>query len=205
MQSRYGPFGRDVMQKIFLMGHAKISDLAGAYESVPAEEHHSNGHGKMNGHAGTNGTNGANGANGHPEEHPATGPLHTLLAHFLEAGLIEPVVESMLRSPADLYNKMEKEITDQYFSGGVKGAKQKEELKLKIQHGVEAARSAGPRWQLTGMKRKMNGGPNGTNGSLKQRSLSHDESTTEGDQLYEDDGTRLDVGCLASLGRKIAC
>ncbi|KAJ5042036.1 uncharacterized protein L3040_004596 [Drepanopeziza brunnea f. sp. 'multigermtubi'] len=193
VESRYGPFGRDVMQKLFTMGYTKISDLANAYESTTVQEHHPNGNGKMNGHATKNGVNGLS------EEHPSTGPLHTVLAHFLEAGIIEPVVESMLRSPTDLYNMAEKEITNQFFSGGTKGIKQKEELKQKIQSRIEAARSDGPQWQPRGMKRKMNGDHNGTSGGLKRRRLSSGEDATKGDLLYEDDGTRLDLNLVVRI------
>lgn len=159
-------------------------DLARDYESGPK---HANGNGKRNGHATTNGMN------GHGNEYPSTGPLHTVLSRLLQAGIIEPLNASMLRSPTDLYNTVEKEVLTTFFGGSTKGGKQKDELKIKIQARLESARTEGPDWQPKGKKRMANGDYTGVNGN-KRRRLSNGSEVVNGDQLYEDDGTRLDVG-----------
>ncbi|KAL2066242.1 hypothetical protein VTL71DRAFT_2313 [Oculimacula yallundae] len=185
VESRFGTFARDVMQNLFLLGHTRISDLAAVYDSGP-QLHPKH---KTNGHATTNGTNGVN---GHDKEHPTTGPLHTVLAHLLQSGMVEIVVESMLRSPTDLYSKIEREVEETFYQGGTKGLKQKEEMKLKIQARLDSARIEGQNlWQMKGKKRMANGDHNGTNGNHKRRRLSNGNCDTAKD-LYEDDGTRLD-------------
>jgi len=191
VEARFGPFARDVMQNLFVMGHTRISELAAVYESGAGA--HTNG--KVNGHATTNGVN------GHDEEHSTIGPLHTALAHLLQAGMVEPVVENMLRSPTDLYNKVEKEVEQAFYQGGTKGLKQKEEMKLKIQARIDSARTEGHnRWQLKGKKRMANGDHNGTNGNHKRRRLSNGGSDiASGDVLYEDDGTRLDSNLVVRI------
>lgn len=188
VESRFGIFARDVVQNLFLLGHTRISDLATVYESG-SEAHPKR---KVNGHANTNGVNGHD----NEKEHRTTGPLHTALSHLLRAGLVEVVVDSMLRSPTDLYSKLEKEIEQNFYQGGTKGIKQKEEMKLKVQARIESARTEGQnRWQMKGKKRMANGDHNGVNGSHKRRRLSNGSSEViNGDYLYEDDGTRLDVG-----------
>ncbi|KAK0114398.1 RNA polymerase III subunit C82 [Cadophora gregata] len=191
VEARFGAFARDVMQNLFVMGNTKISDLAAVYESVQGARTNE----KINGHAA------ANGINGHEEEHATTGPLHTALAHLLQAGMIEPVVENMLRSPTDLYSKIEKEVEQAFYQGGTKGLKQKEEMKLKIQARIDSARTEGQsRWQMKGKKRMANGDHNGTNGSHKRRRLSNGSSdVVNGDRLYEDDGTRLDTNLVLRI------
>ncbi|KAK2624258.1 hypothetical protein QTJ16_006208 [Diplocarpon rosae] len=202
VESRFGSFARDVMQNLFLMGHTKISDLAAVYESVPAhisspaphsKTIHPNGKSKTNGYAATNGVNGQS------TEHPSTGSLHTVLAHLLEAGIIEPVVDSMFRSPTDLYNKIEKEVTNTVFGGGTKGVKQKEELKVKIQQRLESIRTEGLQWQPQGKKRFATGSHNGANGSHKRRRFSNGDHVTNGDRSYEDDGTRIDLNLIVRI------
>ncbi|CAL3966946.1 unnamed protein product [Diplocarpon coronariae] len=202
VESRFGSFARDVMQNLFLMGHTKISDLADVYESMPAQLSspalqpntvHPNAKGKTNGHTGTNGVN------GQAKEHSSTGSLHMVLAQLLEAGIIEPVVESMLRSPTDLYNKIEKEVTNAVFGGGTKGVRQKEELKVKIQQRLESIRTEGSQWQPRGKKRVLNGSQNGVNGSNKRRRLSNGDHAIDGEHLYEDDGTRIDLNLIVRI------
>ncbi|KAH9218527.1 RNA polymerase III subunit RPC82-domain-containing protein [Leptodontidium sp. 2 PMI_412] len=191
VESRFGTFARDVMQNLFLLGHTRISDLAAVYES--GSEAHTNG--QVNGHATTNGVN------GHDKEHRTTGPLHTVLAHLLQAGMVEPVLESMLRSPTDLYSKIEREIEQAFFPEGTKGIKQKEEMRHKIQARLDSARTEGQnRWQMKGKKRMANGDHNGTNGSHKRRRLSSGSSdVVAGDHLYDDDGTRLEPNLVVRI------
>lgn len=197
VESRYGEFARNVMQNLFLLGHTKVSDLAEAYESGTK----TNTNAKTNGHTVANGTNGVNGVNGHGEAHSSTGPLHTILSHLLQAGIIEPVVESMLQSPTDLYNKIERELLAANFSGSTKGNKQKEELKAQIRSRLNAARTEGRQWHGKAKKRPANGDHNELNGNNKRRRLSSDGGSVNGDYLYEDDGTRLDVG-LSSFSKQ---
>ncbi|CZT52971.1 related to DNA-directed RNA polymerase III chain RPC82 [Rhynchosporium secalis] len=191
VESRFGTFARDVMQNLFMLGHTSISDLAAVFESGSQLQTKP----KVNGHATTNGVN------GHDKEHRTTGPLHTMLAHMLQAGMVEVVVESMLRSPTDLYSKIEKEVEETFYQGGTKGLKQKEEMKLKIQARMNSARIEGQSlWQMKGKKRMASGDLNGINGNHKRRRLSNGNcDNAYGDHLYEDDGTRLDPNLVLRI------
>jgi DNA-directed RNA polymerase III subunit RPC3 len=172
VESRHGVHARDVVQNLLLLGHTKVSDLEEAYESK--QKHYSYGNG--------NGYVMANGTNSQSRSHVSSASqLHTILAQLLQAGLVEPVVKSMFRSPTDTYKKIEREILHESFGGSTKGVKQKEELKVKIRDRLQALRTEGREWKPHGKKRLLNG--EHVNGGA-----------VNGDHFYEDDGTRLDVG-----------
>lgn len=192
VESKFGNHARDVVQNLFLLGHTKVSDLVEAYES------------QQELHAKENGIGHTNGINGHDEAHNiAAGQLHMILAQLLQAGLIEPVIESMFRSPTDIYNKVEREILQERFGGSTKGFKQKDELKANIQARLHDLRSEGREWRLQGKKRSSHGDQvNGANGSSKKRRIPSDSGAVNGDHSCEDDGMRLDVGSQAERSRK---
>jgi DNA-directed RNA polymerase III subunit RPC3 len=187
IESRYGVEARDVVQNLFLLGNSNVSDLTAAYESKRKTQ--SNGH--------TNGHTTKNGANGQSKPRIiSTGKLHAILERLLETGYIEIVQEGMSLSPSDTYNKIEREILQTQFGGSTKGAKQKDELKAKVQHRLRELRES-REWKAKGKKRPLNGGVNGINGANKRRRLSNGEQTVNGDFNFdedEDDETRLDVG-----------
>ncbi len=184
VESSYGKDARDVVQNLFLFGHTKVSGLEGAYDSKSKK--HFDGHDEMDN---------SNGANGHGETSAIpNGHLHAILTRLLEAGIIQPVVKSMFRSPTDTYNAIEREVLRDDYGGNTKGAKQKEDLKLKIQSRLRDLRSEGD-WDGKGKKRFLNGSySNGLNGNNKRRRLSVGGESVNGDNHYEDDGFRLDVG-----------
>jgi DNA-directed RNA polymerase III subunit RPC3 len=155
------------VQNLFLFGHTKVSGLEGAYDAKSKK--HVNGHDEMDV---------TNGANGHGETSIIpNGQLHAILIRLLEAGVIQPVVKSMFRSPTDTYNAIEREVLRDEYGGNTKGAKQKEDLKLKIQSRLRDLRSEGD-WD----------------GNNKRRRLSIGVESVHGDNHYEDNGFRLDVG-----------
>jgi len=183
VESRYGGHARDVVQNIFLLGHTKVSDLAEAYESQ--QQHSANG--TSNGH----GT--VNGVNGHAKANMATnGQLDRILIELLELGLIEPVVERMFRSPADMRLDMEKNEL-KTFPDGVKG-KSIQTLQTQTDEAMVTQEHENREWRSKVRKRSNGVLTNGINGSGKRRRLSHGSGSVNGDHAYEDDGTRLDVG-----------
>ncbi|KAF4625732.1 hypothetical protein G7Y89_g12428 [Cudoniella acicularis] len=194
VENRYGGLARDLVHNLLLLGHTKVSDLAEAYESNQKEA----AYGKSNGHPTINGVN------GHAKVHATTvGQLHNVLYRLLEAGVVEPVVENMLRSPSDIYNKLEKEILKESYGGSTKGTKQKEEVAGRIRDGLQALRSEGRDWKSKANKRPLNGEhTNGINGSTKRRRLSHGGGVVNGDHVYEDDGTRLDPDLVIRINHE---
>lgn len=183
-ETRFGPAARDIVQKLFLLGHTAVADLEAAYESK--HENHVNGNSEGPATA-TDNVNGQSAVG-------SVGQLHSVLIKLLETGFVEPVVRSMFLSPTDTYNMVEKEILRESFGGSTKGVKQKEELKLKIKYRLQAIRTE-REWKGRGKKRPLNGEhTNGANGTNKRRRLSIGGSTVSSDHLFEDDGTRLDVG-----------
>lgn len=185
-ETRFGPAARDVVQKLFLLGNTSVSNLEAAYESK--HEQHVNGNAEGSSVI-------PNGVNGHNVSSVTSiGHLHALLNRLLEVGFVEPVIQNMFLSPADTYNKVERDILQESFGGSTKGAKQKDDLKLKVRNRLQAIRSD-REWKGGSVKRPLNGGYiNGVNGTNKRRRLSNGSSTVSSDHLYEDDGTRLEVG-----------
>jgi hypothetical protein len=104
-----------------------------------------------------------------PDKISSTQQLHTTLVQLLEAGLIEPVGTSMLRSPNDTYQLLEREILRDYRDG-VKGAKGKEEVAGKVRERMRRLRSEASYWQPKSGNRALNGGAH-TNGINKKRRL----------------------------------
>jgi len=186
VESRYGALGADVMGNLFLIGHGTVKELVSGYESrlAAAEEAKE-----------TKDRHLANGVNGQSKSRPnLVGQMHGMLTEVLEAGLIQPLLVNMFRSPTDTYHKIEKDILRTDYGGSTKGIKQKEELKVKIQARLQALRSE-REWKPKGKKRTLNGNhANGLNGTNKRRRLSSGGGAVNGDHYFEDDGKRLDVG-----------
>ncbi|KUJ08472.1 DNA directed RNA polymerase-like protein III subunit Rpc82 [Mollisia scopiformis] len=183
-ENRFGPAARDVVHKLFLLGHCSVSDLVTAYESKNKD--HANG----NAEGSSTITNDVNGQSVSPVD--SIGQLHSVLIQLLDSGFVEPVVRSMFHSPEDTHSMIERQILQESFGGSTKGAKQKDELKLKIKNRMNAIR-AEREWKGNAKKRPLNGEHiNGINGTNKRRRLSNGSSTVSGDPLIEDDGSRLD-------------
>lgn len=179
------------MQNLLLLGHTKIGDLADAYVGSGASKSQTqklaNGNGEL--------------TNGHTEHDvdklSSAGQLYFILCRLLQSGLVEPVTESMFRSPADAYSRAEQEIVQMYFSGGTKGLKQKEDLKSKIKDRLRVARDEGKDWMENskGVKRAISGT---TSAPEKRRKLANGGAHTE-----EDEGVTLDVGSTSHLSNTV--
>jgi DNA-directed RNA polymerase III subunit RPC3 len=187
VESRYGALGADVMGNLFLSGHSTVKQLVSGYESRLTEAE-AEAKKDRDGHL----TNGVNGQS-KPHLNPVA-QMHGILTELLETGLIEPLFESMFRSPTDTYNQIEKEILQRDFGGSTKGIKQKDELKAKIQARLQDLRYD-REWKPKGKKRPLNRNhATGLNGASKRRKLFNGGGAVNGDHYFEDDGVRLDVG-----------
>ncbi|OBT67920.1 hypothetical protein VE03_02452 [Pseudogymnoascus sp. 23342-1-I1] len=182
VEERYGTDARDIVQNLLLLGHTKVADLAEAYES---KSRTANGH--------TNGANGANGAtvngasngtNGHHDDQKPAINLDGILARLLDDGFVEPVVESMFRSPKDAYNQAEKEALSSSDSGASKSAKATLELK-RIVTGTLQKQYEERSWRHGNMKRYMSGGH--PKGADKRRKLASGKPALLGAGSYDEE------------------
>lgn len=137
MGSTYGEAEKEVMQNLLSMGHTKVEDLRDAYQA------------KFNQAARiASAANGAtNGATNHDDEaeFDAAGKdertglfvkslqhLDDVLCRLIQAELVISVSESSFRSWEDMRSLIEDEVKKNYFAGGVRGAKGKEEFTSKL-------------------------------------------------------------------------
>jgi DNA-directed RNA polymerase III subunit RPC3 len=189
VSSRYGPSAQDIVQNLLFLGHAKIGDLLAACTPTqqPAEVH-VNGGGRAK--ARVNGIQ--NGSNEQAEGFVSK-KLEDVMYQLLDSGLVGPVVKSKLQSPSDLYNQVEREVLESHFKNGIKGIKQKDELKAKIVERLREIRSEGEIWQRKGAKRALNGVH--MNGGEKRRKLTNGvEHVDSGSHALNSENSRLDVG-----------
>ncbi|OBT79182.1 hypothetical protein VF21_01776 [Pseudogymnoascus sp. 05NY08] len=179
VEERYGVDARDVVQNLLLLGHTKVADLAEAYESKSKT---------TNGHA--NGANGAtvngfsNGTNGHHDDQKPSINLDGILARLLDDGFVEPVVESMFRSPKDAYNQAEKEALSSSESGASKSAKATLELKRIVTATLQKQYEERS-WRHGNMKRYMPGGH--PKGADKRRKLASGKPAVLGSGSYDEE------------------
>ncbi|KAI9158373.1 DNA-directed RNA polymerase III subunit RPC3 [Paramyrothecium foliicola] len=95
VEAWYGTAERDLVQTLMLLGHARIADLAQAFESRKP---------KLNGHS--------NGSS-----HPPSGliesedELHTVLGRLIQSEIIETVRPDSFRNPKDVYFEIERDVT----------------------------------------------------------------------------------------------
>ncbi len=189
VSSRYGSFAAHIVQNLLFLGHAKIGDLLAA--SKPSEQPvdiHVNGEGKAK--ASINGVQ--NGSNERTEG-TVSKKIEHVMYQLLESGIVAPVVKSKLQSPSDLYHQVEREVLDNHFKTGIKGTKQKDELKSKIVERLREIRSDGEGWQDKGVKRALNGIH--INGGEKRRKLANGvERLDSGSHDIFSETNRLEVG-----------
>jgi DNA-directed RNA polymerase III subunit RPC3 len=215
VEARHGTLARELVHNLLLLGHTKISDLLHAYEAQKEEqfrlvqlarqeaqrqEEEEAAQPEENGDL--NGVKELR-ANGHiPDPVTASsGQMHTALARLFDAGLVERVVDSMFRSPADIQDELEKELARE-SSGGVRTAKQKLEIANRLKHKIRDLRREGTEWRPHTRKRPFNGDhANGMNGASKRRRLS--SGAANGESNYDDDGSYLDVCLRTSLSNLI--
>jgi DNA-directed RNA polymerase III subunit RPC3 len=214
VEARYGTLARELVHGVLLLGHTKISDLFQAYDAQKAEQarlvqlarqealrqeeeeeaaesHESHQASDLNGSKVSH-------VNGFfPDPVTASpGQLHTALAKLFDGGLLERVVGSMFRSPADIQDELEKDLARE-SAGGTKTAKQKTEFANRLKHKVRDLRKEGSEWRPYSKKRHFNGDhTNGINGPSKRRRLA--EGAANGESHYEDDGSYLDVSSGSS-------
>jgi DNA-directed RNA polymerase III subunit RPC3 len=189
VSSRYGPSAKDIVQDLLFLGHAKIGDLLAA--SKPTEQPgdvHANRDGKAKPLV-----NGIQNGSNEPTEALISKKLEDVMYQLLESGIITPVVRAKLQSPSDLYHQVEREVLQNYFQAGIKGTKQKDELKAKIVERLREIRSEGEGWQHKGAKRALNGVH--INGGEKRRKLNNGvEHVDSGSRAIYSESNRLEVG-----------
>jgi len=192
--SRHGTVARDLVHNLFLIGHAKISDLLEAYEE---------GSHLATGDLGTSNGTPANGANGDTNGHkPTAARLRSTLVTLLIAGLIMPVHKEMFRSAEDIRNEIESRLLKEggEYQGGAKGPKQKIALKNHVQDELEELRSERPSWVPDGNKRAFDHNANGTNGHNKRRRTTDAYDRDDGEEdLEEDEDIPLADGLIVYL------
>jgi hypothetical protein len=172
VESRYGVAARDVIMNLFQWGHTQVHELVRAYEQTQKSEAVPQ----------TNGVNGSHAA----DKITSTQQLHKTLVQLLEAGIIEPVAASTLRSPNDTHQMLEREVLRDYRDG-VKGKNGKEEVAGRIRERMRRLRSEESYWQPKAVRGRVNGEPH-VNGIKKKRKLANGYS--------EDDDVELEVGCV---------
>ena len=179
VESRYGDVARELVQNLFLMGHAKVGDLIDSY--------------LRNRKPPTNGASNTLAELDAQQHSPAR--LDSILCKLLEATLLQPATHLSFRSPDDTFNEVEQKLLRDEFSGSTKGTKQKEQLKSRIRETLESMRSEGQNWKLKCNKRKFDGElSNGINGSAKRRRFSNGSLAVNGNHAHDDESLRLDVG-----------
>jgi len=189
VSSRYGSPARDIIQKLLFLGHTRIGDLLAACTPIQElAEVHINGDGKAKSQV--NGIQ--NGSNKKAKDF-ASKKLEDSIYQLLESGLVVLVVKSKLQSPSDLYNQIESEVLESQFKNGIKGTKQKDELKAKIIERLCDIRSESEVWQRKGAKRALNSVH--MNGGEKRRKLTNGvEHVDSGSHALHSESNRLDVG-----------
>jgi DNA-directed RNA polymerase III subunit RPC3 len=219
VEAMHGTLARELVHNLLLLGHTKISDLLQAYGAQKEEQsrlaelarqeflrqEQEEGTAQQQENGDLNGVNSVKESriNDHiPDPITAdTGQLHTALAKLFDAGLVERVIDSMFRSPADIQDELEKDLAREQSGGGVKTAKQKLEFANRLKHKFRDLRKEGTEWRPHSRKRPFNGEhTNGVNGTSKRRRLS--SGAVNGGSNYDDDGSYLDVGLRSSRFEK---
>ena len=188
IRSRFGTTARDLVQSLLFLGHSKIDELVETYglrqKSSNAQINGSGIEKQL-----VNGLQ--NGSKEHMEDLTA-GHMQDVIVRLLEAGFLQPVVPGIFQSPSDTYEQVEKEILQERFQGGLKGTKQKEELKEKMTARLQEIRSECEDWQRKGAKRALNGSQ--YDGGEKRRKLTNGDGSRNGGSHIRHIDTRLDVG-----------
>lgn len=101
IEDQHGVAERDLVQTLLLLGFASVADLTHAYRSRQPR---------------TNGTNGTNGHSNGVHEAPSgliesDDQLHSILAHLIQAEIIEAVHPTSFRNPTDVFREIERDLT----------------------------------------------------------------------------------------------
>ena len=208
VEERYGKAAGSVVSNLLLLGHARVDDLAEAYnlgtgrvygashEDVP----YTNSKGLPNGaRKGKTTSTNARGL--------TLVSLHTAIYKLLQAGILAQVHSTQFRSAADNRNEAERVVQRCLeFAGGPKGTKQKAAFEAAVQKQLQA-------WQLgndTGIdtmdglsgSRKRRMGPFAASSAEKRFKLGGGSAYAQ-DGFTDDDGIMLDVCRECSHGWKL--
>lgn len=184
----YGEAEKEVMQNLLSMGHTQVEHLRDAYQAkfqlAARLATATNGH--------------TNGDTHHDEENELGGinkddktglhiksleELDEVLGRMVHAELVVGVTQSSFRSWEDTRKLIEEEVRDNYFAGGVRGAKGKEEFASKLSRRLREVRD-----EPLSLKRKVH-----TKVQMnKRRKLSEWNSVNTG--LGSDGDLFVDVG-----------
>jgi DNA-directed RNA polymerase III subunit RPC3 len=94
VETQHGNAERDLVQALMLLGHARIADLAQAFESrKPRANGHSNGTGQSSGMI------------------ESEGELNSVLSRLIRAEIIETVRPDSFRNPKDVHAEIERDVT----------------------------------------------------------------------------------------------
>lgn len=162
VECRLGSVAAFLVQRLFLTGHTKLSDLldtpiSGSPLQVKDQD----------------ALNLSNGAKSLFSRAKVGAALLDLLDH----GFVHPIKESMFRSPKDTEARVEREVLQKHFSGILKGNKQKDEMSRIVKRYLRDIRDEG-QWHVGGRKRRSD--EHGANDNAKRRKLSAlDAATTE--------------------------
>lgn len=130
VEDRFGDLAGDLISNLLLLGHARVGDLAKAYNAVQADgivgsvsEGQTFAEGGLANGLGTNHTSA-----GTKKRGPNLEDLHTMLSALLRTGFVIPVHESQFRSAADNRTEAERELkrNNDSFQGTLKGEKKME-------------------------------------------------------------------------------
>lgn len=201
VEERYGKAAGGVVSNLLLLGHARVDDLAAAYNLDPAkcdgafdeDALYGNPRGPPNGikKAKSNSAGKAGGL--------TLKSLHSTIYNLLQAGILAQVHPTHFRSAADNRNEAER-LVQRYaeFGGGPRGTKQKAAFEAAVQKQLQTWQSG----DSPGIKLK-----DGVSGSRKRRMESSapfgdGKRTKLGNGFVysqngptDDDGIMLDVRC----------
>jgi DNA-directed RNA polymerase III subunit RPC3 len=195
VRSRYGSSAQDIVQNLLFLGHAKIGDLLAALKSAGRPVGvHVNGDGKAKPLL-----NGIQNSSKEQTEGPVSKNLEDVMFQLLESGIVGPAVKAKLQSPSDLYHQVEREVLKNYFQTGIRGTKQKDELKAKIVERLREIRSESEGWQRKGAKRALNG-VHIYSGEKRRKLDNGVEYIDSGSHASSSESKRLEVGSSSFSG-----
>jgi DNA-directed RNA polymerase III subunit RPC3 len=164
-ETSFGPPAKDVIQSLLVSGQTRVADLVTAYQekidhlnSVMQQDDDEDFPDPK-----------PNGVNGHSNVSrksdsmvKSTAQLNSVICRLVEAELIDVVHSKTFQSQPDIVKALEKEVTDKYFPGGVKGGRGKIEFQEKMAEALRKVRN-----ESKSLKRKLE--QNGT--AAKRRKL----------------------------------
>lgn len=197
--SAYGEAEKEVMQNLLSMGHTQVEHLRDAYLAkfkqtarlAPATATNGRTNGDTNGDANHNEEDESSEA----KQDKRTGlyiksleELDEVLCRMIQAELVSQVTESSFRSWEDTRKLVEDNVRTEFFAGGVRGTKGKEEFTSKLSQRLRQARD-----DSLNLKRKLQ-----TKVQMnKRRKLSEWHSVNAG--LDTDGDLIIDVGSFSRM------